>query len=302
MPIVTFTLESNKPNVALSFRPRVMPRTVAEKEILVLVAKPKAYKPDVLNSVTLYTGDWEVRGLAPSVRPIRFTVPDDGGDLSDLIQLTLTVPPDTPRATLEGIVHAWLVENSGDLGEGGEGIVRPPGPPGPQGLQGFTGEQGPPGAQGHKGDPGLSAYQLAVETGFVGTLEEWIDSLVGPQGPQGIQGEQGEQGPQGPQGEQGPPGSGSGGPGSGEPGPKGDKGDKGDPGQSAYEIAVERGFVGSESDWLDFLKGDPGNPGAPGSDGTIWWFGSGPPGVIIGSKPGDRYLDNSTGTIYTLGD
>lgn len=35
---------------------------------------------------------------------------------------------------------------------------------------------------GVPGVPGRSAYQLAVDAGFEGTLEEWLDSLVGPQG------------------------------------------------------------------------------------------------------------------------
>lgn len=34
-----------------------------------------------------------------------------------------------------------------------------------------------------KGDDGLSAYQIAVANGFVGTEAEWIASLKGPQGP-----------------------------------------------------------------------------------------------------------------------
>lgn len=31
----------------------------------------------------------------------------------------------------------------------------------------------------------LTAYGLAVKRGFVGTLDEWLASLVGPTGPQG---------------------------------------------------------------------------------------------------------------------
>jgi hypothetical protein len=38
---------------------------------------------------------------------------------------------------------------------------------------------------------GLSAYEIAVNNGFVGTEQQWLDSLVGEQGPQGIQGIQG---------------------------------------------------------------------------------------------------------------
>ena len=48
-----------------------------------------------------------------------------------------------------------------------------------------------------KGDPGKSAYEIAVEQGFVGTEEEWLESLKGQDGAQG------PQGPQGPQGEPG---------------------------------------------------------------------------------------------------
>ena len=48
-----------------------------------------------------------------------------------------------------------------------------------------------------KGDPGKSAYEIAVEQGFVGTEEEWPESLHGADGAQG------PQGPQGPQGEPG---------------------------------------------------------------------------------------------------
>jgi hypothetical protein len=36
---------------------------------------------------------------------------------------------------------------------------------------------------------------------------------------------------------------------------------KGDPGESAYEVAVRNGFVGSENDWIAWLKGEGGDPG-----------------------------------------
>ena len=31
---------------------------------------------------------------------------------------------------------------------------------------------------------------------------------------------------------------------------------EGTPGKSAYEIAVENGFIGTEKEWLESLKGD----------------------------------------------
>jgi hypothetical protein len=81
------------------------------------------------------------------------------------------------------------------------------------------------------------AYQLAVANGFVGTLEEWIDSFeTGPQGPQG------EIGPQGPQG---------------DTGPKGDKGDKGDTGDTGPQ--GPQGDTGPQGP-----QGEQGPQGVPG--------------------------------------
>ena len=122
------------------------------------------------------------------------------------------------------------------------------------------------GGEGTEGPPGKSAYEIAVEEGFQGTEEEWLQSLVGPQGepgpegPPGKDGAPGNQGPAGPQGETGPQGP------QGEPGPagpqgppgadgqQGPKGDKGDPGP-----AGPQGDQGP--------KGDQGEPGAQGHAG-----------------------------------
>lgn len=38
-------------------------------------------------------------------------------------------------------------------------------------------------------------------------------------------------------------------------------GENGDEGKSAYDIAVENGFTGTEEDWLESLKGEPGEKG-----------------------------------------
>lgn len=56
-------------------------------------------------------------------------------------------------------------------------------------------------------------------------------------------------------------------------------------GKSAYQIAVEDGFVGTEEDWLESLKGMPGSPatikvgkvttGEPGSDASVLNVGTG---------------------------
>lgn len=62
---------------------------------------------------------------------------------------------------------------------------------------------------------GYSAYEVAVQQGFVGTEDEWLASLIGPEGPIGPDG------------------------------------------KSAYEIAVENGYIGTETQWVnDFLTPD----------------------------------------------
>lgn len=48
----------------------------------------------------------------------------------------------------------------------------------------------------------------------------------------------------------------------GEQGDKGDKGDRGLQGISAYEVALEEGYVGSKTDWLLSLRGAPGESGS----------------------------------------
>lgn len=115
----------------------------------------------------------------------------------------------------------------------------------------------------------LSAYGLALKHGFVGSEQEWLQSLYGrdgadglpgpqgvpgrdgqdgkdgmdgAQGPQGERGEKGEQGPQGERGEQG------------EQGPQGERGEKGEQGPQG-----ERGEKGEQ--------GEPGRDGADGKDG-----------------------------------
>lgn len=56
-----------------------------------------------------------------------------------------------------------------------------------------------------------------------------------------LKGDKGDTGAQGIQGVQGE---------------KGEKGDKGDNGKSAYQIAVDNGYSGTEAEWIDSLKGD----------------------------------------------
>lgn len=107
----------------------------------------------------------------------------------------------------------------------------------------YCGEQ----IQGPQGIDGRSAYEVAVDTGFVGTIEEWKESLKGKDGAvdfetitpeqiemlKGPKGETGAQGPQGPRGEQGPQGV------EGPQGPKGDKGVEGPQGPKGEAGVVD---------------------------------------------------------------
>lgn len=66
-------------------------------------------------------------------------------------------------------------------------------------------------------------------------------------------------------------------------------------------------ITATETVGVVIAQGPPGNPGPQGPPGPVyeglaWWFGEGPPTTVVGSKPGDRYMDTTTGTIYQLGD
>ncbi|MFR2437702.1 hypothetical protein [Hominisplanchenecus sp.] len=91
-----------------------------------------------------------------------------------------------------------------------------------------------------KGKDGKSAYEIAVEYGFVGTETEWLESLKGVDGKDGVNGKDGCDG---------------------RNGADGLPGRDGIDGKSAYIIAVEHGFTGTETEWLQSLKGADGRDG-----------------------------------------
>lgn len=102
----------------------------------------------------------------------------------------------------------------------------------------------------NQAEHGKSAYDIAIRHGFVGTESEWLESLKGSDGKDGVDGKDGENGVDG---AMGPPG---------HDGSDGLPGTNGTDGKSAYEIAVSNGFAGTETEWLESLKG------ADGKDGT----------------------------------
>lgn len=97
-----------------------------------------------------------------------------------------------------------------------------------------------------KGKDGKSAFEIAVEHGFVGTEIEWLESLKGVDGKDGCDGRNGVDGLPGKDGKDGADGL---------------PGRDGIDGKSAYIIAVEHGFTGTENEWLQSLKGADGKDG-----------------------------------------
>lgn len=106
-----------------------------------------------------------------------------------------------------------------------------------------------------KGKDGKSAYEITVEHGFVGTEVEWLESLKGVDGKDGVNGKDGCDGRNGVDGLPGKDGK------NGADGLPGRDGINGTDGKSAYIIAVEHGFSGTENEWLQSLKGADGRDG-----------------------------------------
>ena len=123
---------------------------------------------------------------------------------------------------------------------------------------------------------GKSAYEIAVDNGFVGTEGDWLQSLHGKDGADGKDGQDGAPGKDGVDGKDGEPGKDGtdgqdGAPGKdgqdGAPGKDGQDGKDGEPGKdgtdgqdgkSAYDIAVSQGYSGTVDEWLQSLVGPSG--------------------------------------------
>lgn len=108
---------------------------------------------------------------------------------------------------------------------------------------------------GAQGIQGLSAYQVAVQEGFVGTEEEWLQSLKGDKGDKGDQGIQGIQG------------------------------EKGDP----FEY---NDFTPEQLEGLKGPKGDTGNTGPQGEPGIAATIEV---GETVTLEPGESALVENTG-------
>jgi len=185
----------------------------------------------------------------------------------------------------------WQKGEKGDPGRQGEqglpGIPGQPGEKGEPGKPGERGEQGEPGLQGERGEhgkpciilpngnfgnwddaigdyvdsgvsaqaipgpqgaDGKSAYDVWLSLDNVGTETDFVNSLQGKDGKDGAPGTDGKDGKDGTDGAPGKDGI------NGQDGAPGKDGVNGADGKSAFEVAVENGFAGNESEWLDSLK------------------------------------------------
>ena len=92
--------------------------------------------------------------------------------------LFLIVDDGEARLLRRSTFQAWMLDNvQGEKGDTGA-----------QGLQGVAGANG---TDGINGTNGLSAYQMAVSNGFIGTEQQWIVSLKGATGATGATGANG---------------------------------------------------------------------------------------------------------------
>jgi len=142
------------------------------------------------------------------------------------------------------------------------------------------------GATGATGADGLSAYLVAVEAGYTGTLEEWLSSLVGATGATGSDGLSAYQVAV-------------------EAGYTGTlqewlsslvgaTGATGSDGLSAYQVAVEAGYTGTLQEWLSSLVGATGATGADGTQGV--------PGPIGPTGPTGPSITPAYGIVYGRSD
>ena len=90
---------------------------------------------------------------------------------------------------------------------------------------------------------GKSAYEIWLDAGNEGTIQDFLASLKGEKGDPGEDGSAGET-------------------------IVGEKGEPGENGKSAYELWQDAGNEGTEADFLASLKGDPGQDGNDGINGA----------------------------------
>lgn len=130
-------------------------------------------------------------------------------------------------------VYVWN-GTDGDKGDKGDkGDQGETGAKGEKGDKGETGDTGDKGDKGDKGDQGESCY--VAENLDINGFDVYCGGIIVGTLKNGADGEDGKDGTSG---------------------------------KSAYEIAVENGFVGTEAEWLASLKGEKGDKGDQGETGA----------------------------------
>lgn len=130
-----------------------------------------------------------------------------------------------------------------------------------QGPAGKNGRDGVDGQPGKDGQNGITPHiDTATGNWFVGSTDTGIKAQ-GPQGIQGVPGKDGRNGIDGKDGDRGPQGLPGANGKDGSPGAPGSPGRDGIDGKSAYQIWLDNGHSGTETDFLNSLKGAPGKDG-----------------------------------------
>lgn len=136
----------------------------------------------------------------------------------------------------------WLKGKDGADGKDGTN-----GTNGIDGVNGTNGVDGKDGANGTNGVDGRSAYQIWLDNGNTGSETDFLEWLKGANGKDGTNGIDGV---------------------NGSDGKDGTDGKDGINGKSAYQIWLDNGNTGSETDFLEWLKGEDGTNGTNGKDGV----------------------------------
>ncbi len=136
----------------------------------------------------------------------------------------------------------WLKGKDGK--DGANGADGKDGQDGVNGQDGVDGKDGVNGTDGKDGVNGKSAYQIWLDNGNTGTETDFLNWLKGKDGKDGANGADGKDGANGTDGKDGQDGV---------------NGQDGVDGKSAYQIWLDNGNTGTETDFLNWLKGKDGN-------------------------------------------
>ena len=103
---------------------------------------------------------------------------DGGEEGSASNSPTNTQTATTPQLMINPFTNEWMVSYDNGVTWTSLGVK----------ATGEKGDAGAPGEKGESGNDGKSSYELAVQLGYTGTLDQWLASLIGEAGPAGATG------------------------------------------------------------------------------------------------------------------